>query len=340
MASTSLRYFTQVLSVISEFNISEEDCLKIAGLNKFPATDRVDASKLAYILNFAANRLNEPSMGIKCGLKYPILQFTRPAEFLKLCADLKHAADVYTKYSPLFHTVGTPSGIISENGIDRMIWTPNLDQSEIVEYRQFIELIMTNLVTSINWLSWKTPNAVQQINIKHAASLPLRKYKGLFECEVRFDQEEYSLILKEGVKDAPFSLSDEKELAKVLMKFDLALNELFETESLVDRIELQILRTIEHSNPSKASVAKALGLSERTMARDLKSIGTSFKVIKNGVLKNLALAKIRQGLPLVEVAHSLGYNDQPAFTRAYKKWFGSSPRKHNASGVSVSLDGK
>ena len=331
MAETSLRYFKQVLSVVTEFNVSEAECLSASGLNEIPKSDRVSAEYLVQILNFAENSLNDPLIGIKCALKYPILQFTRPSEFLKLCRNLEHAGEVYHRYSPLFHSVGTPSGVISEDGVDRMIWVPSLATDRTEDYRQFIELIMTNLVTSINWLAWKTPNAVQRLNIKHEATLPLTDYAELFDCDVKFGQSEYSLILKDGVKDAPFAMSDQAELTKVRMGFDMALNELLEEKSLVDRIELQIRRTIENGNPKKASIAKTLGLAERTMTRSLRAKGTCFKDIKNRVLKDMATTKIHQGIPLVEIAHSLGYNDQPAFTRAYKKWFGCTPGEHNIS---------
>ena len=330
MLTTSANYFSQVLSVISAFKVSEEACLTAAGLSETPKSDRVKAEILAGIFNFAETSLDDGLIGIKCALKYPILQYTRPAEFLKLCSNLREAADLYKHYCSLFHTVGRPSGIISEGGRDRMIWVPNFDHDQTEEYRQFTEFIMTNLVTSINWLAWKTPNAVQRLNIKHEPILPLGHYQEIFECDVKFSQEEYSLILRDGVKDAPFAMSDPEELARVRMKFDMALNEVFQGESLVDRVELQIRRSLEHGVSDKASIAKALGLAERTMARGLKDHGTCFKDVKTNVLKTLAVAKIQQGLALVEVAHALGYNDQPAFTRAYKKWFGYSPAKHKA----------
>ena len=182
MADTSLKYFMQVFTVISEFSISDEDSLRAAGLSELPESDRVNSQFLTHIFNFAAIDLNDPQIGIKCALKYPILQYTRPAEFLRLCANLEHAANLYNHYSPLFHTVGTPSGIISENGIDRMVWTPGFAPNLTDEYRQFIEFIMTNLVTSINWLAWKTTNAVQQLNIKHEAALPLSAYENLLSA--------------------------------------------------------------------------------------------------------------------------------------------------------------
>ena len=330
MVDTSLTYFTQVLSVISEFNIPEDDCLKAVGINEMPNTDRVNAHSLAQIFTFAANRLQDPLIGIRCALKYPIMQYTRPAEFLKLCANLKHAADIYNGYCPLFHRVGAPSGVISENGIDRMMWRPNFNENQTEDYRHIIEFSLTNLMTSVNWLAWKTPQAVNQVNFIHEAIGPSNIYSDLLECHVKFGQENYSLILKDGVKDAPFATSDPAQLAKVCVQFDMALNELFAAESLINRIELQIRRTLDHSDPTKSAIAESLDLSERSMARALRDQATSFTKVKLRVFQNLAVAKIAEGRPLVEVAHHLRYNDQPAFTRAFKKWFGYPPGQHNA----------
>ena len=184
-------------------------------------------------------------------------------------------------------------------------------------------------MTSVNWLAWKTPQAVSQVNFKHEAIGPPNIYSDLLECDVKFGQENYSLILKDGVKDAPFATSDPAQLAKVCVQFDVALNELFAAESLINRIELQIRRTLDHSVPTKSAIAESLDLSERSMARALRDQATSFTKVKLRVFQNLAVAKIAEGRPLVEVAHYLGYNDQPAFTRAFKKWFGYSPGQHN-----------
>ena len=329
---TSLKYFTQILSVILEFNLTQEECLNAAGLHETPKSNRVEADILADILNFASNNLNDPQIGIKCALKYPILQYTRPADFLKLCDNLKHAAGIYNRYCPLFHTVGTPSKIISVDDGDRMIWVPNFEPKLTEHYRQFIELIMTNYLTSINWLAWKVPHAVQQVNFKHEAISPITDYENLFDCDVKFGQKEYSAIIQDDVKDIPFPTADSVELGDICIGFDIALNTLYQEEDLINRVELQIRRAIYESLPFKrAATAEALGLSERSMARDLKNKGTSYIDIKNRILQDLAVKKINQGHALAQIANSLGYNDQAAFTRAYKKWFGHPPGMQNTS---------
>ena len=147
----------------------------------------------------------------------------------------------------------------------------------------------------------------------------MEQYQELLDCEVKFGQNEYSIILKDEVENISFEAADSTELAKTTMNLDKAMNALYERDSLIDRIELHIRRAIEHEVPKKTNTAKALGISERSMARDLAKRGTNFTEVKNRVLRDLADVKIKQGISLAEIALSLGYNDQPAFTRAYKR---------------------
>ena len=89
---------------------------------------------------------------------------------------------------------------------------------------------------------------------------------------------------------------------------------------------------VEYNSHNKASVAEALGLSPQSLGRALAAKDMRFKDIKSRVFKDLAVAKINEGLPLAEIAHSLGYNDQSALTCAYKKWFGYTPGKGKSYG--------
>ena len=327
MGHISFNYFKQVLNVVTQLGIAESDCLKAAGLNGMPTGGRLDVDIISKILGLAAKRLNEPLIGIRCALKYPILQYTRPAEFLKFCENIRQAADYYKTYSSLFHTLGTPSGIIYESQTHQIIWSPNFELARINDYCLHIDFILANYVTSINWLVWQIPNAVQQINLKHVPPVPVQEYSDLLGCDVKYGQEEYAIILKDGVKDSPFSMSDPIELAKIKIKFDIALNELLADESLIARVQIQIRHALENGALNKAQIAKAIDMPERNMTRALAGKGTSYKELKNNVLKDLAKVKINQGQSLAEVAYALGYNDQPAFTRAYKKWYGHPPGK-------------
>jgi len=328
MPHCSLKYFTQILGVLTQFGVEEAACLRAIGLTKIPELGRLNSDLVAGILTYGAESLEDPLIGIKCAFRYPILQYSRPAELLKVCTDFDQVAEIYRIYSPLFHTIGRSSPVTSENGIDRIIWETNFSSSAADNYRQVVEFTATNFLTTVNWLVWQIPDAVDQVNIKHDALMPIQDYRDLFKCDVRFDQDEYSLILKPGVKHAPFSTSDPAQLATYRERLDAGLNALDEDEDLIDRLEREMRGTLGYEKLTKAGIATALGFSERTLARELTNRNTSFKAVKLRVLQETAIRKINAGIPLVTISHALGYNDQAAFTKAFKSWFGVPPSEY------------
>ena len=80
--------------------------------------------------------------------------------------------------------------------------------------------------------------------------------------------------------------------------------------------------------PEMGAVAKTIGMSPRTLHRRLKEEGTSFAEITDQVRAELAQSYLaRGGLSIGEVAALVGFNDSSAFTKAYKRWTGRTPRE-------------
>jgi AraC-like DNA-binding protein len=75
-------------------------------------------------------------------------------------------------------------------------------------------------------------------------------------------------------------------------------------------------------------VARELGYSRQTLYRRLKEEGVTFERLLDGLRRRLAMRLVgEQGLPVKEAAWRLGFSDPAAFSRAFKRWTGTSPRK-------------
>jgi len=73
-------------------------------------------------------------------------------------------------------------------------------------------------------------------------------------------------------------------------------------------------------------VALALGCSRQTLYRRLKAEGVTFAGLLDDLRRRLALRFVReQGLSVKETAWRLGFSDPAAFSRAFKRWTGTSP---------------
>lgn len=74
------------------------------------------------------------------------------------------------------------------------------------------------------------------------------------------------------------------------------------------------------------SVARELGYSRQTLYRRLKAEGVTYEEVLDGLRRRLALRLLREeGLSVKETAWRLGFSDPAAFSRAFKRWTGSSP---------------
>jgi AraC-like DNA-binding protein len=96
---------------------------------------------------------------------------------------------------------------------------------------------------------------------------------------------------------------------------------------LSSRVQHALIEALPNGEPSKQAIARTLAMSPRNLQRLLAEEGTSFKEILNEARANLARSYITEGrLPVTEIAFVLGFADTSAFSRAFKRWTGTSPR--------------
>jgi len=187
MASASLAYFNRILDLVADKGISRQESLKAVNLTELPMNApkfRVPLDKLDGILRFAAEKLDQPLLGIHLSLNFRINQYSRLANILALCDDIEHAAATSARYSCLVHSVGTPTGIVkgSKNGFDKILWSPNYPSEKFNDHRQTSEFIMANYVTSVNYLSWSLGKGVEILRLDHDPAAPMKDYEDLLGC--------------------------------------------------------------------------------------------------------------------------------------------------------------
>lgn len=87
--------------------------------------------------------------------------------------------------------------------------------------------------------------------------------------------------------------------------------------------------------PGIDEVAADLHMSTRTLRRKLDEEGTSFRALAEEVRRSLAEELLaRGGLSVAEIARRLGYTATPAFTHAFTRWTGRSPRAYRQDAAS------
>jgi AraC-like DNA-binding protein len=87
-----------------------------------------------------------------------------------------------------------------------------------------------------------------------------------------------------------------------------------------------VAERLSRGAPAVEEVADAMGTSVRSLQRELARVGTSYRDVVDDVRKELAARYVRdRSLSLVEIALMLGFSDQTALQRAFRRWFDATP---------------
>ena len=94
----------------------------------------------------------------------------------------------------------------------------------------------------------------------------------------------------------------------------------------------EALANLQDGVPSLHAITRQFGVSERTLRRRLKSVGTSYneilKEIRAAAAKNLLQNRM---VTVDRVAAQLGYSESANFRHAFKRWTGQSPQSYRAA---------
>lgn len=154
-----------------------------------------------------------------------------------------------------------------------------------------------------------------------AASAPiLERFGGI----VRFLRPRNAIRFRADDLTLPSAFAEPK-LAQILR--DSIAAELKDTPapSLSERVHEALAIELSFEVPSAGQVARRLGLSQRTMIRQLAKPKTSFTEMLQTIRLDRADAWLRAGVPIAEVTELVFYSEVPAFWRAYRRHFGRNP---------------
>ena len=152
-------------------------------------------------------------------------------------------------------------------------------------------------------------------------------YVEFFGAPVRFGTSAVTLVLPARVMDVPLQGAC-PELAQ--MSDNLAARHLAKLDraDVVANVRARIVELLPGGECSKTRVASSLYMSPTTLQQRLLERGTSFHELLNDIRRELACGYLRQPrMSVTEVTFLLGFTDVSNFTRAFKRWTGTSPTR-------------
>jgi AraC-like DNA-binding protein len=200
----------------------------------------------------------------------------------------------------------------------------------IVERRQDAELslgMFLNVLRECCGCRWSP----EEVHFEHPKPSMAREHQTAFGAPVYFSQPTNALLFRPDILARPMPSRDPKLLAVMQTCLEQLGSQPADEDILIDRMRTAIRMKLPSGYPSFDEIAGDLRASAGTMRQDLQAAGLTYKDIVEDVRRELALSYLKQRhLPFSEIAMLLGYSELSAFSRAFRRWTGASPREYRA----------
>lgn len=189
-----------------------------------------------------------------------------------------------------------------------------------------IEFSVATLVQLTRDLA-RTTVQPRSVTFRHEAPPNIEEHQAFFKAPIHYRAHRDAIEFDLDTINIPIATAD-PAVGQLAVDYLQAAMEYHTPENA--GLEYQVFRAVEgylgEGIPRIDTVAKLLGMGERTLQRRLHESGLSYYDIVDSARKDLACKLMTTtDLSLTNIALTIGFSETSAFTRAFKRWCGVSP---------------
>jgi AraC-like DNA-binding protein len=240
------------------------------------------------------------------------------------CPDFRKAMDFAMRY----HALAAPLATIDfreDKGHANWIIEPNLHTiSDPALYRFVTEMQIGIHISLMRDIMGSTfaPSEIE-LTYPHAGNFDLPPdHVG---CPVHFDRSTNRIVFPSRWLDEIAGLGNKTTYPTIVALCDDLLGDLTLRIGVAGKIRAILLQDIANP-PTLDAAAKLLGVSERSLRRQLRQQGFSFRGLRDELRTQIALKYLRStNLANEDIALALGFSDAANFRRAFHRWTNKAP---------------
>lgn len=269
------------------------------------------------VLVEAARRADCPEIGVRVGKRFALAQIGLLGELIRNSATVGDGLASYAVHQRLYSQGFAPHLSVSAGRAKLGFAVYHPATHDLAATYDVLLAAAAASLRELRGADWN-PEAV---NLPRERPLDTGAYRAHFRCRLAFDADHAAIEFPARELDRPIAGADPDRLraveAEVARQFDGALLPLL----------YRALRTLLLEGDGKAaSLAEQFSMHRRTLARRLRIQGTTFLAVLDDVRYEVARSLlVDTALPVTRIASSLGYGDGTAFSRAFRRWSGTSP---------------
>ena len=254
-----------------------------------------------------------------------------PAIFGNLALGMQHASTLadglklYAKYSNGAYPFVRYSWKVDSTGM--WIQLDSLVKHDAIPY--LLQNGMLNLVRYVRQFRASPPEACR-VSLGIPPIYDPDLYPIGFQCPVQFNAAATAIFVPDKWITEKNMNYDETLWRIAISRIEEELRRFGQLETITNLSKLIDANRTDNGKPPRINlIAKILGISARTLNRQLASENTSFKNLVETVQKQRAEELIIYShLSIDNISELLGFSDQSSFGRSFRRWFGLSPRRY------------
>ena len=317
-------YLQPLLDAAAARGVVPADLARAAGLapeRLAPLPDSLSAPDYIRLLDAGADLAGDPHFGLHVGECVKLGSYSVYGLVLLACRDIGQALEQTMRYEALAHDLGRSQVTVS-GATARYEWISHYPHAS----RHLVESVFAGIQTFGRWLAGGVL-PVAQVTFAHAGDAGMDEYERVFGSRPVFDAPANSGAFDAALLALPVPNADVNLYPVLQQHAERLLGQRKPgAPAIVAQVRAAIIRNLAHDRVRLASIAAELDLAPRTLQRKLGEAGASFQGLLDGARYALAQDYLRQpGLSLADIAFLLGYQEQSAFTHAFKEWSGTNP---------------
>jgi AraC-like DNA-binding protein len=332
--SVSIHYLNIINNALERIGFQSPEIKKLTGQYSEQEYyfNRVPLATLEEAWQNAEQITQDPIIGLHVGEKIHPGDYGLLGQIMMNCNDLAEALEKILSVEFIINNIFVSEVIIKDDcAVNRI----HSQQYEAESIRHIIEQDISALINIGLFVmnkEYTEQNRPIEIHFRHKPAADIAEYERLLKTKVLFEQEHNQAIFPLAILEAPI-YNPNPRIAELL---NVELQQLLHEVENKDTLTLRLWRHFQtrefNFTDDIESIAQQFNITARTLQRRLQQEGTSFqdeiKYFRTQQAKQLLSNK---QLTICEIAYQMGFNDNSAFHKAFKRWTDMTPKEYQVS---------
>jgi len=287
---------------------------------------RIPFPRYVALMKAGQELCRDPALALHFGECVPLSEISLGCQVGAYSETMAEGLALVNRYAPLTVEVdeaGSGDRFVFERG-DGQVWiidtrgNPN-DFPELTE-SAFARMICTGR-RFLGDLA-----ILKAVHVTHAEPPYRAEYDRIFRAPVVFRSDRNALLAGDAWMAQPPPRTSRPIFDVLSAHSEALLEKLESSKSTRGRVESLLRASLGNGGATMVGIAGQLGLSRQSLFRELRAEGVTFEAVRDGLRHHLALRYLNaEGLSVKETAFRLGFSEPASFSRAFKRWTGTSP---------------